>query len=125
MYISLLGQIKLAKCPKCERNFVPCSLHINFVIIIVPLTQVWGAYMHFKLHISVESLILTFWCLQEGMRLYYVCTNQQCVHRWTEWSITNVSIIFLLICMSNHVWNIFHVKDHEKSIEILDSKDTE
>ncbi|XP_045165556.1 DNA-directed RNA polymerase II subunit RPB9-like [Mercenaria mercenaria] len=21
---------------------------------------------------------------EEGMRLYYVCTNPQCVHRWTE-----------------------------------------
>lgn len=23
---------------------------------------------------------------EEGMKLYYVCTNQQCVHKWTEWS---------------------------------------
>lgn len=22
---------------------------------------------------------------EEGMRLYYVCTNSQCVHPWTEW----------------------------------------
>ncbi|WAR20389.1 RPB9-like protein [Mya arenaria] len=21
---------------------------------------------------------------EEGMRLYYVCTNSQCIHRWTE-----------------------------------------
>ena len=21
---------------------------------------------------------------EEGMRLYYVCTNQHCTHRWTE-----------------------------------------
>ena len=26
-----------------------------------------------------------FFFLQDEMRLYYVCTNQHCTHRWTEW----------------------------------------
>jgi hypothetical protein len=31
-----------------------------------------------------EYYIMHFFIFQEEMRLYYVCTNAHCAHRWTE-----------------------------------------
>ena len=41
---------------------------------------------------------------EEGMKLYYVCTNQQCVHKWTEWTrnvcINNIIFFFFFFCLA-------------------------
>lgn len=69
-------------CPKCahkESVFFQSHSTKAEVCSLISLGELSAASrcLH-RVFIQVNVL------LQEGMRLYYVCTNPQCVHRWTE-----------------------------------------
>lgn len=69
-------------CPKCahkESVFFQSHSTKAEVCSLICLGELSAASrcLH-RVFIQVNVL------LQEGMRLYYVCTNPQCVHRWTE-----------------------------------------
>lgn len=44
---------------------------------------------------------------EEEMRLYYVCTNQNCSHRWTEWC-AGTFMLFQLSIKADFIWQRTH-----------------
>ena len=53
---------------------------------------------------------------EDEMRLYYVCCNAECTHRWTEWCTRNslASLLHHYYCHSFHCFYYLH-----KSIECI------
>lgn len=75
--------------PRTEDHPCPKCAHKESVFFQSHSTKAEVSSLFCLEELSVNRCLHRFFIqvnvlLQEGMRLYYVCTNPQCVHRWTE-----------------------------------------
>lgn len=58
-------------CPKCHHGYE--NKHYNLLVFIYNLISSEAVFFQAQTRRA-----------EEEMRLYYVCTNNNCCHRWTE-----------------------------------------